>query len=55
VRVRTQKAYLERDRQVLPIIPGMTGQVDIRTGRRTVLDRFLDPLYRLISDSLGER
>ena len=55
VRVRTEKAYLERDRQMLPIIPGMTGQVDIRTGRRTVLDRFLDPLYRLLSDSLGER
>ncbi len=55
VRVRTQKAYLERDKQILPIIPGMTGQVDIRTGRRTVLDRFLDPFYRLLSDSLGER
>ena len=55
VRVRTQKAYLERDKQVLPIIPGMTGQVDIKTGRRTVLDRFLDPFYRLFSDSLGER
>ena len=33
----------------------MTGQVDIRTGRRTVLDRFLDPFYRPLSDSLGER
>jgi adhesin transport system membrane fusion protein len=55
VRVRTEKAYLERDRQILPIIPGMTGQVDIRTGRRTVLDRFLDPFHRLLSDSLGER
>ncbi len=55
VRVRTQKAYLERDKQILPIIPGMTGTVDIRTGRRTVLDRFLDPFYRLLSDSLGER
>ncbi|HEY7611021.1 MAG TPA: HlyD family type I secretion periplasmic adaptor subunit [Alphaproteobacteria bacterium] len=55
VRVRTQKAYLERDRQILPIIPGMTGTVDIRTGRRTVLDRFLDPFYRLVSNSLGER
>lgn len=55
VRVRCPKAYLERDRQILPIIPGMTGQVDIRTGRRTVLDRFLDPFYRLLSDSLGER
>lgn len=55
VRVRTQKAFLERDKQLLPIIPGMTGQVDIRTGRRTVLDRFLDPFYRLLSDSLGER
>jgi adhesin transport system membrane fusion protein len=55
VRVRTQKAHLERDRRILPIIPGMTGQVDIRTGRRTVLDRLLDPFHRLLSDSLGER
>ena len=55
VRVRTQKAYLERDKQLLPIIAGMTGQVDIRTGRRTVLDRALDPFYRLLSDSLSER
>ncbi|MCW5771141.1 MAG: HlyD family type I secretion periplasmic adaptor subunit [Rhodospirillaceae bacterium] len=55
VRVKAQKAYLERDKQILPIIPGMTGTVDIRTGRRTVLDRFLDPFYRLFSDSLGER
>jgi len=55
VRVRTQKAYLERDRQILPIIAGMTGQVDIKTGRRTILDRFLDPFYRMLSDSLGER
>jgi membrane fusion protein, adhesin transport system len=55
VRVRCPKAYLERDKQILPIIPGMTGQVDIRTGRRTVLDKVLDPFYRLISDSLGER
>lgn len=55
VRVKADKAFLERDRQILPIIPGMTGTVDIRTGRRTVLDRFLDPFYRLFSDSLGER
>ncbi len=55
VRVKAEKAYLERDGRVLPIMPGMTGTVDIRTGRRTVLDRLLDPFYRLLSESLGER
>jgi adhesin transport system membrane fusion protein len=55
VRVKAQKAYLERDHQMLPIIPGMTGIVDIRTGRSTVLDRLLNPFYRLFNDSLGER
>jgi adhesin transport system membrane fusion protein len=55
VRVRCPKAYVERAGQVFPIIPGMTGEVDIRTGRRTILDRLLDPFHRLFSASLGER
>ncbi len=55
VRIRTEKSFLERGGVKLPIIPGMTGTVDIRTGRRTVLDRLLDPFYRLLSESLGER
>lgn len=39
----------------LDILPGMTAQVDIRTGKRTVMDYLLKPLKKTLSDSLGER
>lgn len=55
VRIRTERAYLERDGARLPIIAGMTVQVDIKTSRRTILDQVLDPFVRLFSESLGER
>jgi len=37
------------------ILPGMTSQVDIRTGSRTVLDDMLKPLRKTLTQSLGER
>jgi adhesin transport system membrane fusion protein len=55
VRVRTDKNYLERAGQKLPIITGMTVTVDIRTGHRTILDHVLSPFYKLIDSSLQER
>ncbi len=55
VRIRTDKSYLERVGQKLPIITGMTATVDIRTGQRTILDHVLGPFYRLIDSSLQER
>lgn len=39
----------------LEILPGMTAQVDIRTGDRTVMDYLLKPLRKTLSESLGER
>ena len=45
-------AYFERDKRMLPIVPGMRGYVDIRTGRRTLLDRALDWFRRSLRDSL---
>lgn len=39
----------------LDILPGMTAQVDIRTGDRTVLEYLLKPLRKTISESMGER
>lgn len=39
----------------LDILPGMTSQVDIRTGNRTVLDYLLKPLRKTLTQSLGER
>jgi len=39
----------------LDILPGMTAQVDIRTGDRTLLDFLLKPLRKTLSESFGER
>jgi len=39
----------------LEILPGMTAQVDIRTGERTVMDFLLKPLRKTLSESFGER
>jgi adhesin transport system membrane fusion protein len=40
---------------VLDVLPGMTVQVDIRTGERTVMDYLLKPLRKTLSESFGER
>ena len=39
----------------IDILPGMTAQVDIRTGERTVLEYILKPLRKTMTESLGER
>lgn len=39
----------------LEILPGMTAQVDIRTGDRTVLEYILKPLRKTMTESMGER
>jgi len=39
----------------LEILPGMTAQVDIRTGERTVMDYLLKPLRKTLTEGLGER
>lgn len=41
--------------KALDILPGMTAQIDIRTGDRTVMDYLLKPLRKTLSESLGER
>lgn len=40
---------------MLEIQPGMTAQVDIRTGERTLMDFLLKPLKKTIFESFGER
>ncbi len=39
----------------LDILPGMTTQVDIKTGSRTLLEYLMKPLVKTLSESLGER
>jgi len=41
--------------RVLKLVPGMTVQVDIRTGRRSLLDVLLKPLRKTLDQSFGER
>ncbi len=52
VRIKTQKAGFAED---LPIIPGMTAQVDILTGKKTVLSYLLKPVLRAKQNALTER
>ncbi|MGL6260155.1 HlyD family type I secretion periplasmic adaptor subunit [Vibrio sp. WXL210] len=53
VRVRTEQTSLGGD-QSLPIIPGMTASVDIITGKRTVLNYLLRPLFSAQQNALRE-
>lgn len=46
VLIRTDRAELRRGSEVLPIIPGMVAEVDILTGKRSVLNYLLRPLLK---------
>jgi adhesin transport system membrane fusion protein len=52
VRVRTRKPSLGEG---LPVIPGMVAQVDILTGKKTVLAYLLKPVLRAKANALSER
>ncbi|MEZ9700393.1 HlyD family efflux transporter periplasmic adaptor subunit [Vibrio sp. 10N.261.46.E12] len=39
----------------LEILPGMTAQIDIKTGERSLFDYLLKPIRKTLSESLGER
>lgn len=41
--------------KTLEILPGMTAQVDIRTGERSLMDYLLKPLRETVTESFGER
>jgi membrane fusion protein, adhesin transport system len=55
VRARTDRATLEKDGRSLPIIPGMVANVDILTGKKTILAYLAKPITRLRSEALRER
>jgi adhesin transport system membrane fusion protein len=52
VRVRTAKPGFN---DKLPIIPGMTAEVDVLTGRKTVLSYLLKPVLKVRDGALRER
>lgn len=53
--VRTHENSLPSASQSLPIIPGMTARVDIKTGTNTVLSFLFKPILRARFESLRER
>ncbi|MBB4066561.1 HlyD family type I secretion periplasmic adaptor subunit [Gellertiella hungarica] len=55
VRVKTDKAALEKDGHSYPISPGMVASVDIMTGKKTVLAYLLKPLIKARQEALRER
>ena len=55
VRVRTDRNFLGTEARPLRIIPGMTAQVSILTGRKTVLDYLLKPLLKARHEAMTER
>lgn len=55
VRIKTDKNYLGDEHKKLHVIVGMTADVDIITGKKTVLDYILKPILRAKENTLSER
>jgi membrane fusion protein, adhesin transport system len=55
VLVETDRAYIAKHGQRLPIVPGMICDVEILTGRKSVLSYLLKPIIRGFDEALTER
>ncbi|WP_370462628.1 HlyD family type I secretion periplasmic adaptor subunit [Pseudomaricurvus sp. HS19] len=55
VRIETDRTFLGSEERPLPIIAGMTVSVDILTGKKTVLDYILKPIFKTRQLALRER
>lgn len=56
VRIRPEQLPLRSSTgRALEMLPGMTAQVDIRTGDRSLMDYLLKPLRKTLAESMGER
>lgn len=55
VMVETDKAYLVKNGQRLPIMPGMICDVEIITGRKSVLTYLLKPVIKGLNEAMTER
>jgi adhesin transport system membrane fusion protein len=51
----TGRKFSGRPNDKTDILPGMTATVEIKTGRKTVLQYLIKPLVKTMSESLGER
>ncbi|MGJ0486682.1 MAG: HlyD family type I secretion periplasmic adaptor subunit [Methylomicrobium sp.] len=55
IRLRTDKNYLEKNGETLNIITGMNADVDILTGKKTVLDYLMKPILKAKQHAMRER
>jgi adhesin transport system membrane fusion protein len=55
VQIETDSSFLGDEADPLPIIPGMTVNVDILTGKKTILDYILKPILKTKQLALRER
>ncbi len=55
VLVETDQAYLEHAGTIHPIMPGMISEVDILTGKKSILDYLLKPINKARQNALRER
>jgi membrane fusion protein, adhesin transport system len=55
IRVRTEATSLRHGERDLPIIPGMVAEVELKTGRKTVLQYLMKPVTRMRQQALRER
>jgi hemolysin D len=56
VRIRLEeKSRIRVDNRWITLTPGMAVTADISTGKRSVLEYFLDPLLQTAQESMRER
>ena len=55
VKVKLQKPTIHVDGKDMPLSPGMTGSVEIKTGERRIIQYVLSPLITHARESLNER
>lgn len=55
VKIDLKKSFLKTKNRTLKVIPGMTAQVDIITGSRTVWNYVFSPISRVLQESLREK
>jgi adhesin transport system membrane fusion protein len=54
VRLETENSYLNEQQKLLPLMAGMTVDVDVLTGKKTVMDYLLKPILKAKNSALRE-
>jgi adhesin transport system membrane fusion protein len=55
IEVRTDKSYMGDEANPLPIMPGMVAEVEVITGKRSILEYLLKPVLRARDRAFTER